>query len=404
MQAHPQSTSAARIYMATPRIAPPLLSKDPEIATLVTAARRSSASPRSSTRPATLLGSAGRKPSQRELSSSVSEGAGLAHDAGNLLQALGLYCELLHVPGVLRPEHMHYASELRQLSERSSAMIRRLLKGFAAPPMAQPEAQPVASLLASASVALAPPALARPVSEPMPQPWLDSPKSVAPSCFNPAETLHQQSALLQRIAAPWAIISVMTQDALPGLEFSAEILERITVNLVLNAAEALRNAGEAPDPMRLRSVPQRSAAQTQTTDTSAAFTAAPTRETKAGRIRVSLRMAAGRLRLSVEDNGPGMPPGIAAAFLRPAPLPPGTARGLGHRIVHELAMATGGQLAIRVRPGTGTTFSLEWPVKLEHHPYCEGPTLRLVSSHRAFADLPARGSQVRTVNGGLDAC
>jgi C4-dicarboxylate-specific signal transduction histidine kinase len=234
--------------------------------------------------------------------------------------------------------------------------------------------------------------------------------SVARPCLKPAEMLHQQSSLLQRLAAPWAIISVMTQDALPGLEFSAEILERITVNLVLNAAEALRNAGEAPDPRRwLRSAPQSGMEAPQRGVDAVAgpaeeFKTQPRKEAKTGRIRISLRMAAGRLRLSVEDNGPGMPPGIAAAFLRPEPLPPGTARGLGHRIVHELAIATGGQLSIRVRPGTGTTFSLDWPVKLEDYPNCEGPTLRLVSSHRAFADSPARDAQSRAVNGGLDAC
>ncbi len=387
MQAHQQSSSASRNFMQSSRLSPPLLVENQNPSTPAAAVSRDTA------RPEALLATAGRKPSQRELSSSVSEGAGLAHDAGNLLQALGLYCELLQVPGVLRPEHMHYASELRQLSERSSAMIRRLLKGFAVPDTAPDAAQAAASVPAE----VARPSLAPSASKPAPQAWLNAPKNVAPACFNPAETLHQQSVLLQRIAAPWAIISVMTQDALPGLEFSAEILERITVNLVLNAAEALRNAGDAPDPRRLlRSVPQPGAAQD--------LEAEPTKETKAGRIRVSLRMAAGRLRLSVEDNGPGMPPGIAAAFLRPAPLPPGTARGLGHRIVHELAMATGGQLAIRVRPGTGTTFSVDWPVKMEHHPNCEGPMLRLVSSHRAFADLPARAARNLTINGGLDAC
>jgi signal transduction histidine kinase len=202
------------------------------------------------------------------------------------------------------------------------------------------------------------------------------------------------------------MISVMTQDALPGLEFSGEILERITVNLVLNAAEALRNAQDGPDPRRLRSVPQRGAETPGergdvSGELAGGFRPGRSAEPKAGRIRVSLRMDSGRLRLSVEDNGPGMPPGIAAAFLRPSPLPPGTARGLGHRIVHELAMATGGQLSIRVRPGTGTTFSVDWPVKLGSQRNCEGPTLRLVSSHRSFADL---GGWNRVVNGGLDAC
>jgi signal transduction histidine kinase len=57
----------------------------------------------------------------------VAEGAGLAHDAGNLLGALSLYSDLLAMPGVLNEEHREYATELRMLSDRSWAMINRLV-------------------------------------------------------------------------------------------------------------------------------------------------------------------------------------------------------------------------------------------------------------------------------------
>ncbi len=57
----------------------------------------------------------------------VAEGAGLAHDAGNLLGALSLYSDLLAMPGVLHEEHREYADELRMLSDRSWAMINRLV-------------------------------------------------------------------------------------------------------------------------------------------------------------------------------------------------------------------------------------------------------------------------------------
>src|ERR1700722_14020282 len=57
----------------------------------------------------------------------VAEGAGLAHDAGNLLGALSLYSDLLSMPGVLHEEHREYAAELRMLSDRSWAMINRLV-------------------------------------------------------------------------------------------------------------------------------------------------------------------------------------------------------------------------------------------------------------------------------------
>lgn len=57
----------------------------------------------------------------------VAEGAGLAHDAGNLLGALSLYSELLAMPGVLHEEHRGLAEELQLLSERSWVMIDRLV-------------------------------------------------------------------------------------------------------------------------------------------------------------------------------------------------------------------------------------------------------------------------------------
>lgn len=58
----------------------------------------------------------------------IAEGAGLAHDAGNLMGALSLYADLLARPGVLYEEHREYAAELRLISDRSWAMIGRLVR------------------------------------------------------------------------------------------------------------------------------------------------------------------------------------------------------------------------------------------------------------------------------------
>lgn len=57
----------------------------------------------------------------------IAESAGLAHDAGNLLGALTLYSELLAMPGVLHDEYRTFAAELRLLSDRSWALIDRLV-------------------------------------------------------------------------------------------------------------------------------------------------------------------------------------------------------------------------------------------------------------------------------------
>jgi hypothetical protein len=238
----------------------------------------------------------------------LSEGPGLAHDAGNLLGTLSLYCDLLEAPGVLAPAHRHYASELRLIYERSGALLSRLLH-------------------------LAPQSPAADAVAPAVHPSPATGRS-APPHQHPAETLHTLAPLLTNIAAPYALVTVEVAPHLPHVELSAEALERITVNLVRNAAQAIHSSQLA-----------------------------------GGHIHVSLGVVAGRLRLSVEDNGPGMPPALAAAFLHPAPLPPGAERGYGHRNIHDLTLATGGRLGIHVRPGRGTTLCLDWAIPDGHQPH-----------------------------------
>jgi nitrogen-specific signal transduction histidine kinase len=223
---------------------------------------------------------------------SIAEGPGLAHDAGNLLGALGLYCDLLDLPGVLRPEHLHYARELRLLSQRSGALINRLLEG---------DREHVAPIVG-------PP-----------------PKRLCPSTVVRAFT-----PLLRSLAAPEATLSMEVASGLPVLPFAAEVLERILVNLTRNAATALR----AHDP----------------SDGSIA------------KIRIVVTGNATRLSLTVADNGPGMSPEVAAAFLKPEPLPRGAIRGLGHRVIDDLVQSTGGQLSINAVPKRGTTLRIDWPV------------------------------------------
>ena len=251
---------------------------------------------------------------------SLAETGGLAHDAGNLLAALGLYCDLLNVPGVLRPEHQHYATELRLISDRSSQLIRRLL---AASP---PSIQDVPALSADA-VAIRPSKLFRRRST--------RSSDVLANTSNHAAMLLSLTPVLRRIAAGAADVTVTCQASLPPLGFPSETIERITVNLVRNSAEAIRRQ-QARVPF---------------------VSLAPR-----GEIRVDLIVANGLLQLTVEDNGPGMSPTNVEGYLHPEPLAPGASHGLGHRIVHELATASDGQLSIRVRPGQGTAFLLKWPI------------------------------------------
>ncbi len=130
----------------------------------------------------------------------TAESAGLAHDAGNLLGALGLYCELLGSPGVLRDEHRHYAAELSLLSGRSRELMARLLD----PRTTERREQPAA-----------------PSSE----------QVIIP------EVIECCRGLLERIARRSIEVAYGPGAASP-VAISRAALERILMNLAKNAAEA----------------------------------------------------------------------------------------------------------------------------------------------------------------------
>ena len=127
----------------------------------------------------------------------VAEGAGLAHDAGNLLGALSLYSDLLALPGVLHEEHKEYANELRMLSDRSWAMIDRLVNHARAG--RQTKAQGEFSVL--------------------------------------PDVVDRCQGLLSRVAGRTVEISYGV-GAFQAVKVPVESVERILTNLVKNAAEA----------------------------------------------------------------------------------------------------------------------------------------------------------------------
>jgi signal transduction histidine kinase len=127
----------------------------------------------------------------------VAEGAGLAHDAGNLLGALSLYSDLLAMPGVLHEEHREYAAELRMLSDRSWAMINRLVNHSRSGLPAEVQAE----------------------------------ISVLP------DVVDRCRGLLSRVAGRMVEISYGV-GAFQPVRVPVEAVERILTNLVKNAAEA----------------------------------------------------------------------------------------------------------------------------------------------------------------------
>jgi hypothetical protein len=53
--------------------------------------------------------------------------AEVAHDARNMVTALGLYCDLLEEPGVLALPFAHYSHELRLVAAASRRLVEKLV-------------------------------------------------------------------------------------------------------------------------------------------------------------------------------------------------------------------------------------------------------------------------------------
>jgi PAS domain S-box-containing protein len=88
-----------------------------------------------------------------------------------------------------------------------------------------------------------------------------------------------------------------------------------------------------------------------------------------GRGGVLVRLTAGNpLRLEVEDNGHGMTPEVIARIFEPMFTTKGVGKGtgLGLSIIHDIIEGQfGGTITVQSQPGSGTTFTAEFPHRTE---------------------------------------
>ena len=113
---------------------------------------------------------------------------------------------------------------------------------------------------------------------------------------------------------------------LPLFESSPEALKQILLNLALNALQAMPEGG---------------------------------------RLTVRTALKDGKVWLSVEDTGPGIPEDIRRRIFEPffTTKPEGT--GLGLSITHNLVKALSGEIHIHSREGAGTRVEIELPLSPE---------------------------------------
>jgi signal transduction histidine kinase len=264
--------------------------------------------------------------------------AEVAHDARNMVTALGLYCDLLQEPGVLATPYLHYGNELRLVAAASRRLVERLVAldrrevPEAGPTLGDPR-EPGELPAQSANTANAA--------------SLDRLGQARRWDLLPAQPIDSLAAellanrnLLAALAGPSITLTVDAEGGERPVRLTGEDLTRVLVNLVKNAAEAMP-AG--------------------------------------GRIALGLHeFHAGAetgpwLVLTIEDNGPGIPKKAldkifesgytSRAHRAPANGWAGAHRGLGLAITRSIVEGAGGRIHAANRASPGARFEIELPVR-----------------------------------------
>jgi signal transduction histidine kinase len=288
---------------------------------------------------------------------------GLLHDARNLMGTIGLYCDLLSMPDVLKPEHRHYAEELRMLGTRSGALIQHLMERHMQSPLAQGQS-PLGSCTGAAwqagavrSLGLEKVRAAEGGVVERPGPW--------PAPVSLRAIVERCSGLLSQVAGGRGIeVSYGTAASFPAA-VGGEAVERILVNLVRNSAAAMCGPEGSDDPA---GDAMGSAVRGKVLERIADGTADET----PGAIRIGVGVVINRMddprpwplrrvRLTVEDSGCGMVPEQIERILSGYRAPSRGSHGIGLRVVRELVAASAGDLRVMSAPGIGTRVQIEWP-------------------------------------------
>jgi signal transduction histidine kinase len=314
---------------------------------------------------------------------SISE---IAHDARNMVTALGLYCDLLEEPCVLAPAFAHYAQELRLVAAASRRLVEKLVMLDA---NTSPDGGAQALLRANAerriSLERAPDAFVvkRARGNAAGVAFAGSERSSAAPTLPDEQNQNERSQnernqeernrrwdllpalpisnlaaemlanrnLLSALAGPSIVVTMDAGGGAQAVRLSGEDLTRLLVNLVKNAAEAM-----------------------------------PRAKTEGCRVHIGLREreaaqgAVPCLALTVEDNGAGIPEAFldrifisgyttrgkdAETDLETAPGDswPQNHRGLGLAIVRSIVEGAGGRITASNRAPNGACFTLELPVR-----------------------------------------
>ena len=127
-------------------------------------------------------------------------------------------------------------------------------------------------------------------------------------------------------------LRLRADDGAHGITADPNQVRRILVNLVENAVQAV--LGEEVEDEK------------------------PTRR---GRVTIYVRRMRRSVKVTVKDNGPGIPEELRERVFEPFFTSRAGGSGLGLYLVREVAIASGGTLTLSSTPGRGTSVSIRWP-------------------------------------------
>jgi len=274
--------------------------------------------------------------------------AEVAHDARNMVTALGLYCDLLEEPGVLAPPFHHYGDELRLVATASRRLVEKLvaLDAHEAPEgtFADGIAGATGKWPSFDANGKRPERLGTERSE-SERSGLGHSKvwELLPSLpiENMATELAANKNLLDALAGPSIALTLDCEGGALPVRMSGENLIRVLVNLVKNAAEAMPTGGQIMLGLH---------------------------EFHAGEQAVPWVV------LTVDDSGTGIPAkaleeifesGYSTRSAGQSAIPGWASahRGLGLSISRSIVEAAGGRIHAANRVPAGARFEIELPVR-----------------------------------------
>ncbi|MBI5690003.1 MAG: PAS domain S-box protein [Verrucomicrobia bacterium] len=231
---------------------------------------------------------------------------GVAHDFNNLISVINGYCEILAAHVASHPQAMREVTEIHHAGRKAAALIQQLL--------AFSRRQPFDGRVIN---------------------------------LNPL--IEENAAILRRLVGTAGEIEFQLAPDLPNVRTDPAQFQQVLLNLVLNARDALRDAGRIVVSTACRELP-------------------------ANHHRRATDLRPGRyVVLSVADNGTGMDAETQRHLFEPffTTKPEGKGTGLGLALVYGVVQQSAGDIAVRSALLVGSTFEIFLPATRE--PVAEPP-------------------------------